>query len=123
MHRYLILLLIWISGYASAHEFTPTYPKMKQSHVENVVTTKMKLFNLRKDVEYYEIEVFNQNWEPVEVAVPKGNPIKISHLKTKMIDIYLKNNSGARYICSTSKLILTGGGKTAVRSRICSKIK
>lgn len=125
MHRYLIILLFWISGYASAHEFTPTYPKMRPSHISGVMTTEMRLFNARTDVEYYEISAFDKDWEKVSIAVTTNNPIRIKHLETKMIDVYIreKDLDKAYYICSLSKLRLTGGGKTAIVTRICSKIK
>lgn len=125
MHRYLILLLLWASGHASAHEFTPTYPELKPSHVEGVWTARMYLHNMRDDVEYYRIDAYDHMWNPISIAVPRGNPMKIEHLKKKTIDVYIrdKDRDRAHYICSTSKLQLRGGGKTAVESRICSKIK
>jgi len=124
MHRYLIILLFWISGYASAHEFTPTYPKLKQSYVEGILYTTMTLFNAREDVQYYEMGVFDEEWNKVPFSVVE--PIMfIKHLERKKIEVYIreKDRDRALYICSTSKLIMSGGGKTAVRSRICSKIK
>ena len=50
---------------AVAHEMTPTYPKWKVSYIEGVKTTTMKMVNKRKDVEWYEIGVFDEEWEPI----------------------------------------------------------
>lgn len=124
MHRYLILLLV-MSGYISAHEFTPTYPKLKNSYVEGVLYTTMTLFNMRKDVEYYEFGVFNAEWEKVPFAMQEEKVMRFKHLEKKKVDIYIreKDKEEVVYICSKSKLIVTGRAKTSVSSRICSKVK
>jgi hypothetical protein len=124
MHRYLIILLLLMSGYASAHEFTPTYPKLKQSYVEGILYTTMTLFNARKDVQYYEMGVFDEEWNKVPFSVVE--PIMfIKHLERKEIEVYIreKDRDRALYICSKSKLIVEGASKTSVATRICSKIK
>ena len=123
MYRYLILLLV-MSGYASAHEFTPTYPKLKNSYVKGVLYTTMTLFNMRKDVEYYEFGVFNAEWEKVPFAM-QNKVMRFKHLEKKKIDIYIreKDKEEVVYICSKSKLIVTGSEKTSISSRICSKVK
>ena len=123
MHRYLILLLV-MSGYASAHEFTPTYPKLKNSYVEGVLYTTMTLFNMRKDVEYYEFGVFNAEWKKVPFAM-QDKVMRFKHLEKKKVDIYIreKDKEEVVYICSKSKLVVTGTAKTSVSSRICSKVK
>lgn len=113
-----------MSGYASAHEFTPTYPKLKNSYVEGVLYTTMTLFNMRKDVEYYEFGVFNAEWEKVPFAMQQ-KIMRFKHLEKKKVDIYIreKDKEEAVYICSKSKLVVTGTAKTSVSSRICSKVK
>jgi hypothetical protein len=123
MYRYLVLLLV-MSGYASAHEFTPTYPKLKNSYVEGVLYTTMTLFNMRKDVEYYEFGVFNAEWEKVPFAM-QNKVMRFKHLEKKKVDIYIreKDKEEVVYICSKSKLIVTGSEKTSISSRICSKVK
>ena len=35
---------------ATAHELTPTYPKMRPSYIEDVSVTQMKMWNRREDV-------------------------------------------------------------------------
>ena len=125
MHRYLILLLmIWASGHLRAHEFTPTYPKLKTSYVPGVVYTTMTLFNARDDVEYYQFGVFDAEWNKVPFAM-QNKIMKFKHLEKKNVDIFIreKDRKDAVYICSKSKLIVDGGSKTSIISRICSKIK
>jgi len=113
-----------MSGYASAHEFTPTYPKLKNSYVEGVLYTTMTLFNMRKDVEYYEFGVFNAEWEKVPFAMQQ-KVMRFKHLEKKKVDIYIreKDKEEVVFICSKSKLVVTGTAKTSVSSRICSKVK
>jgi len=113
-----------MSGCASAHEFTPTYPKLKNSYVEGVLYTTMTLFNMRKDVEYYEFGVFNAEWEKVPFAMQQ-KVMRFKHLEKKKVDIYIreKDKEEVVYICSKSKLVVTGTAKTSVSSRICSKVK
>lgn len=124
MYRYLTLLMLWASGHASAHEFTPTYPELKPSYVPGVLSTKMTLFNLRSDVEYYEFGVFGAEWNKVPFAM-QSKVMKFKHLDKKTVEIYIreKDSKDAVYICSKSKLLVDGGSKTSVSSRICSKIK
>lgn len=130
MYRSIILksLIILLSGVLSvsamAHEWTPTYPKLSMSHIENVWTTRMKLFNSRKGIDYYDVSVFDQEWNAVPFAVLM-NPMSVKYLETKYIDIYIrdKDKSRAVYICSKSKLYAVDTTKPMLFSRICSKIK
>ena len=47
---------------------TPAYPKLKTSYIDGVSVTKMKLFNRREEVQYYQIEVFTFDFKPVPFA-------------------------------------------------------
>jgi len=120
----IVLILCIISNSAVAHEFTPTYPKLKQSYLEKVLYTTMILFNARKDVNYYSVGVFDENWEVVPFAT-ESKLISVKHLQRKKIDIYIRerDKKRAKYICSKSKIQVSGGGKTSIVSRICSKIE
>ena len=112
-------------GHVKAHEFTPTYPTLKQSYLPGILYVTMTLFNKRENVEYYELGVFDENWEAVPF-VSMGNPIiKIEYLQKREINIYIteKNKERAKYVCSKSKLVVDGTAKTSVSSRICSKIQ
>ena len=117
-------MLLWASGHASAHEFTPTYPELKPSYVAGGLSAKMTLFNLRTDVEYYEFGVFDAEWNKVPFAM-QNKIMKFKHLDKKTVEIYIreKDREDAVYICSKSKLLVDGGSKTSVSTRICSKIK
>ena len=125
MHRYLIVLLLCACGSVSAHEFTPTYPEMRPSHINEIYVTDMSLFNERQDVEWYSVSVFDEDWNKVPYATNgNDNLCRIKHLGRKTIKVYLREQDLERavYICSKSKIIVSGGSKTTVASRICSKL-
>lgn len=113
-----------MSGSLAAHEFTPTYPKLRQSYVENVLYTEMSLFNARPDVEYYSVRVFDESWNKVPYAV-KSSIVKIKYLERKKIKVFIraKDKDRATYVCSRSKIVASGSSKTSIESRICSKFK
>ena len=48
-----------------AHEMLPTYPQLGPSYVDDVLQVQMRMFNKRQDVEYYEISVFDKDWQVV----------------------------------------------------------
>lgn len=125
MYRSLItLLVVLFSGYASAHEWTPTYPTMKPSHVQGVYYTDMNLFNGRQDVKYYEISVWDKDWGRIPFAA-EIRVVPLEYLARKQIRIYLREEDlpAATYICSLSKLEAEGDLKSAISSKICSKIR
>ena len=103
---------------------TPTYPKMQPSHLDGVVKTTMQMFNKRQDVEYYEIGVFDADFNAVPF-VTSYNIIKIKYLGHVTFDVYIRKADigRAHYICSRSKLRKDKSVRTAVSSLICSKIK
>ena len=124
MKRILLLLLV-LSGHVSAHEWTPTYPRMSVSHLEAISVTRMKLFNNRENVEYYEITVHDEDWNPVPYAVI-SNPVKVLYQEIEYVDVYIKNKDlrNAVYVCSKSKPYAEENTtKPMLFSRICSKIK
>ena len=109
---------------AYAHEMVPTYPKLEPSYLgENLVTTTMTMFNKRPEVDYYEFGVYTENWEPIPF-VSQYKIWKVPYLSTVTVDIYLNSNDAvnATYISSRSKLRKQDHTRTAVSSRICSKI-
>jgi len=103
---------------------TPTYPVLDSSYIEGVVVAKMKLFNRRQDVEYYEINVFTEDWKSVSFATT-NRLLKVDYNKNKMFNVYIRfaDVKRAKYICTTSKVFKGGNQKTLVSSMICSKIK
>ena len=124
MRFFIILILVLSCGYASAHQWTPTYPKLKLSHVPGVYTTKMELFNGRKEIRYYSVGVFDKDWKAVKY-VSSPSLIRVSHLDRKEVEIYIhkRDKSKAYYVCSKSKILNTVKDQSIVASRICSKIK
>ena len=124
MRFFIILILVLSCGYASAHQWTPTYPTLRLSHVPGVYTTKMELFNGRKNIRYYSVGVFDKEWKKVKyVSFP--SLIRVSHLDKKEVEIYIhkRDKSKAYYVCSKSKILNTVKDQSIVASRICSKIK
>lgn len=120
----LVLLLVLFMTSIRAHEMTPTYPKWVPSHMEGVWKTTMEMFNKRDDVEWYEIGVFDKNWNPVNFVTSYRlfNMPYLSHIK---FDVYVAapDVAIAEYICSKSKLREIREQKTMVATRICSRFK
>lgn len=126
MYRKVIVgILLCLSGYASAHEWTPTYPKLIPSFVDGISVVKMSLFNKRKDINHYEVSVWTEDWEQIRSSTGGGKLIRVSHLQRKNVDVYIRNKDKGRavYVCSRSKSIVDGDKATFLSSRICSKIK
>jgi hypothetical protein len=103
---------------------TPAYPKMQQSYVKGVYVTKMKLFNRREDVEYYEIQVFTNEWKPLPFA-STSKVLNVGHNRRKLFEVYIRSSDldKATYICTESKVFKNTEQVTLVSSKICSKIK
>ena len=124
MRLYLIFALCLFGFKSNAHEMTPAYPVLDSSYINGVVVAKMKLFNRREDVEYYQIEVFTEDWKPVSFATT-ARVLKVGYNKNKLFNVYIRfaDVKRARYICTTSKVFKGGNQEALVSSMICSKIK
>lgn len=124
MKYIIVAFMFFMSTMASAHEMVPTYPKWETSHLSGLLTTTMKMFNKREDVEYYEIGVFDKDWNPIPF-VTSYSVIKIEYLGHVTFDLYIRkeDKDKAVYICSVSKLRKSNEIRTAVTSKICSKTK
>ena len=124
MRLCLIFVLCLFGFQSNAHEMTPTYPVLDSSYIEGVVVAKMKLFNRRQDVEYYEINVFTEDWKSVSFATT-DRLLKVNYNKNKMFNVYIRfaDVKRTKYICTTSKVFKGGNQETLVSSMICSKIK
>jgi hypothetical protein len=88
------------------------------------MTTKMELFNKRKDVEYYELGVFDSDWGPVSFA-SESRLINIKYLETKQVNVYVRKEDIKRvtYICTESKIKKQDVQNTVISSKICSKVR
>tara|TARA_B100000963_G_scaffold333397_1_gene325687 strand:+ start:227 stop:598 length:372 start_codon:yes stop_codon:yes gene_type:complete len=113
---------LFVATAAQAHQWTPTYPKFEKSYVEGVMITTMKIFNKREDVSFYEIDVYDKEWNPIKFATAT-KIIEVNHLEQKNIDIYIleKDYDRIKYICTISKL-LAAEKSNGINSRICSKV-
>jgi hypothetical protein len=109
---------------ANAHEMTPTYPELEPAHLDGVVKTTMQMFNKREDVEYYEVGVFDSEFNAVPF-VTSYKIIKIQYLGKVTFDVYIRKSDleRATYVCSRSKLRKDSSVRTAIASTICSKFK
>ena len=119
-----ILVFIAMSSFVHAHEMTPTYIEITSSHIDGVATSSVKLFNRRVDVEYYEISVFDEEWNSIPFAA-SNRVIQLNYLETKNIEVYFRDvdRENITYICTTSKLLKSNSTSTNISSRICSKVK
>lgn len=103
---------------------TPTYPKLQPSHIAGLYKAKMKMFNKRKEVEYYEIGVFDKDRNPIDF-VSTYRILHLEYLGHVDFDVYVREVDKDRvtYICSRSKLKAYDSQETVVSSLICSKVK
>lgn len=106
------------------HEMTPTYPKLRPSFVGGLYSTKLNLFNRREDATYYEIQVFDDNWDKIPFA-SSSKIIELQYLDKKEFEIYIRSEDLNRitYICTVSKIIKDESSTSKITSKICSKIK
>ena len=123
MLKYIIVGLM-LALPVQAHEMVPTYPRLEISHVDGLLKTTMKMFNKRADVEYYEVGVFDKNFEPVPF-VTAYNVFKLEYLGHVTFDIYIRARDRERavYVCSKSKLRKGSSTNTPISSKICSKFE
>lgn len=120
----IVFVLVMFGGQANAHQFVPTYPKFVPSFMEGILYTRMELFNKRNDAEYYEVDVFDSNWNTVTFAT-ESKLIYVKYLQTKKINIYVKAEDLRKitYICTESRIRKEEAVATVVSSKICSKVK
>lgn len=124
MKKLLFVILVAFCGPAMAHEMSPTYLEFTPSYVNDVLKTTIEIFNRREDVNYYEIEVFDKDRNPIPF-VTDAKVVNIQYLEKKSIDIYIKQGDKGRtvYVCTLSRFIKEDKTKTNVSSRICSKVE
>lgn len=122
-HITLVAALL-LSSSAAAHEMTPTYPEARQSWIEGVKVVDMKLWNRRNDAEWYEINVFDAEWNPLPFAA-SDRIIKVEHLEQKTFQVYIReiDLSRVEFICTQSKQLREDVQSTGIMSRICSRLR
>jgi hypothetical protein len=106
---------------------TPTYPKWEVSHIEGIKKTTMKMFNKREEIKWYEIGIFDEEWEAIPFVLHSKSYklLQIDYLSHKKFDVYIaaKDSNRTEYICSTSKLSGDSNSKPMISSKICSRFK
>ena len=119
-----VILWVLLSSSVVAHDMTPTYPEWKMSFIPSAKMTTMQIFNKREDVKWYQIGVFDKEWNSIPF-VTRYKILNIKHLQRVKFDVYVnkKNSELVEYICSTSKLRGNDNFKPIVESRICSRFK
>lgn len=117
-------LLLLFAGSAFGHEMTPAYPKLVPSYIPGILKTDMEMFNRRADVEFYEIGVFDKEWNTVPF-VTAYKILRLKYLGHVKFEVFIKAEDArsAYYICSKSKLRSEVSNTPMVSSRICSKVK
>ena len=123
MYRPVILWLL-LCGSVAAHDMTPTFPKWKMSFIPSAKMTTMQVFNKRQDVQWYQIGVFDKDWNQLPF-VTRYKILRVKYLSRIKFDVYISDEyaDDAEYICSTSKLRGNDDFKPIVESRICSRFK
>lgn len=118
-----IWLVLWPMA-VNSHDLVPTYPEIKESHVTGIYQANLSTWNKREEIEYYEIGVFDQDFEPVRFATIE-KVVRIKYLSKKKFSVYIKEADldRAMYICTTSKTRKENITRTIVSSKVCSKIK
>ena len=119
-----VILWVLLSSSVVAHDMTPTFPEWKMSFIPSAKMTTMQIFNKRADVEWYQIGVFDKEWNSIPF-VTRYKILNIKHLQRVKFDVYVNKTNAelAEYICSTSKLRGDDNFKPIVESRICSRFK
>ena len=125
--RYLALLLFLICGSATAHQWTPSHVELRPSYVSGIHTATMKFYNSRDDVEYYQVQVFDGQFNPIKFAIQGGSNsdvIHARHRQYKTVDVYVPSYEAVRvvYICTRSMILKKFETASLVSSRICSKV-
>lgn len=118
-----ILLAVWPVS-VNSHEMTPTYFSFGHSYVESVCVTTMRLFNRREDIRYYEITVYDDQWNTIPFAA-ESRIIELDYLEQTHFDVYVRESDLDRveYICTRSRLTRGSIEDTGISSRICSRME
>lgn len=118
-----VLIFLGWATVVSAHEMTPAYPIVKPSHVTGVVKVDLSLFNSREEINYYEIGLYDLNWDRIPFSAVY-RIIKVGYKERKNFSVYIRESDldEAVYVCTTSKIRRQLETKTLVSSKICSRL-
>lgn len=112
------------AGVLKAHEMTPTYFKFRHSASKQIYQTSLSLFNRREDQQFYQVSVYDKDFNHIPFA-SKTRLIKLKvHTKQKFT-VFIKKEDldDVVYICTESKTPKGQLESTGITSRICSKRK
>lgn len=118
------LILGLVCNSAAGHELTPTYPEFRPAFMNNISVTTMELYNAREEIEFYAIEVYDENWDPVPFLT-RDRIVRVQHLERLTFEVYIRDEdlNNIEYICTTSRLIQDEIQSQGLSSRICSRIR
>ena len=116
--------LVALASAAASHEMSPTYPILKPSYVDGVKTTEMVIINKREDIDYYSVNVFDKDWNPIKFVSDYPGVLRVPYMGKRVFKIYIRNKDAnrAEYICTKSKALKNDPRTTSVTSRICSRV-
>ena len=119
----LSILFIGLASIVHAHEMTPAYPELKPSHVSGVMKVRLSLFNQREDVKYYQIELFDSDFNSMPFS-STYRIMKVDYKERRDFEVYIRRSdlNNPLYVCTISKVVKSRGTRTLISSRICSKI-
>lgn len=119
----LSILFIGLASIVHAHEMTPAYPELKPSHVSGVMKVHLSLFNQREDVKYYQIELFDLDFNSKPFS-STYRIMKVDYKERRDFEVYIRRSDLNKplYVCTISKVVKSRGTRTLISSRICSKI-
>lgn len=119
----LSILFIGLASIVHAHEMTPAYPELKPSHVSGVMKVQLSLFNQREDVKYYQIELFDLDFNSKPFS-STYRIMKVDYKERRDFEVYIRRSdlNNPLYVCTISKVVKSRGTRTLISSRICSKI-
>jgi len=108
----------------TAHELTPTYPKILPSYITGISVIKMKLWNRRDDVSFYEIDVFDSEWNKILFATT-DKILQLTYLEHKKFEVFIRDTDKDKitFVCTSSKQLKKDVVSTGMKSKICSRIK
>ena len=125
--RLLAPMLLLLCVEVAAHQWTPTYPEFRLSYIGGIHTTDMKLYNNRGDVDYYQIQVFDGEFNPIRFAINGGQSdvVNVPYKKTRTVAVYVPSEQKSKvvYVCSKSMILKREESASLLSSRICSKVK
>ena len=119
----LSILFIGLASIVHAHEMTPAYPKLKPSHVSGVMKVQMSLFNQREDVKYYQVELFDLDFNSMPFSTTY-RIMKVDYKERKDFEVYIRKSDldNPLYLCTISKVVKPRSSSPLISSRICSKV-